>query len=131
MKLEILKKLSTIKADVPGRGSMIHFIVNIAQKRSPEMLTLSDGWKAIWAVGGEITLRDLERDAKRLVSLVDKARNELNNGVPIVLRDGGENMSKPLKIRLERFISSVEPKLIELQIVKSQAQSEVVNLAQR
>lgn len=130
MRLEVLKKLAAIKADGADRGSIVHFVANLASQRAPELLSLADSWTALWATG-EITLRDLERDLKRINSLVDKARSELKNGIPIVLSEGGENMAQPLKKRLERFVSLAEPRLKEISSLKSETEAGVIAMSQR
>jgi dishevelled associated activator of morphogenesis len=129
VKVDVLKKLMTIKAEGADRGTLVHFIANIALNRAPELLIFSDDWTAAWA-SSEITLKDLENDIKRLGQQRDRVQNELSNGHGVVLKEAGEAMAKPLKSRLDWFLCESEKQLKETQELKAKAQSDVMRLVE-
>lgn len=126
MKLDIFGKLSTLKANTASQGTLLHLIVQLAEKRATTtcslVLSLSSNWLAIFAAS-EISWKQLQGDIAQLQQQVTRLTNELamlkpaceNVGLDFKKEDLIGESVKPLHHRLETFLSTAKPRLAQLQ----------------
>lgn len=122
MRLDIFGKLSTMKANAAAQGSLLHVIAQLGERHCAEALTLSSHWVAVYAAA-EVPWRQLSGDVAQLAQQVNRLANELaqlrdgpdNVGLDQQKEDGRGPVVAPLRRRLQTFLDSARPRLLDVQ----------------
>lgn len=131
VKIDVLNKLSTIKGNLADQGTVLHFIArHIYNKYGDELVSFADGWTAAWATG-EVSMKDLDRDLKRLETQVETMKNELKVGVPMVRKDSGEEAATTLQSMIQGFLDEAEPRLQDMRMIKDDTKVRISELASK
>jgi hypothetical protein len=124
VRLDIFAKLSTLKANNPSQGTLLHVIAQLAEKRPMyhDVLAVSNHWLAIFAAS-EISWKQLLGDIAQLNQQVVRVQNEFkqikngceNAGLDGVKEDINGATVQPLHHRLNGFLSLANPQLSLIQ----------------
>lgn len=111
VKLEVLKKLTTIKANEAKNGSVMHFIANLVERNAPALIKYSEDWISMWAACA-ISQKQLEVDLTQLKKQLDQTQMELKKARDVCGNsDADTYIYTPLIQRLEVFLQTSTPKL--------------------
>lgn len=47
--MDTFEKVAVMKASTPTKGSLLTFLVQLAETEAPDLLQFSADWKAVWA----------------------------------------------------------------------------------
>lgn len=132
VKFETFNKLTTVKAGVPSKGTLMNFVGHMAEKYAPGLLNLSDDWTSIWAAA-EISLKQLNTEINQLGSQVNKLNNVFvgikdtkeNIGLDGKLEDAKGHCTNPLWKRLDGFLNVAKPRLGKIKAQYSSIEAEL------
>jgi hypothetical protein len=94
--------------------TVLHFLAMQAEQSAPDVLTIASNWENVW-LAAETPFQQMESDIKQLDVQLQKIRDEIKVGVPIVREEAGEAAAEPLKQRLTNFLQKAEPRMSNLQ----------------
>ena len=68
--------------------TVLHFLALQADQIVPEMLEISSTWENVW-IASEISFAQMENDIKQLDLQLQKIRDELKIGIPLIKEEAG------------------------------------------
>lgn len=111
VKIDVLKKLSNLKANSPLYGSLMNFVAHEAATHVPQIAKFSEDWNYFW-LASELSLSQLDVEAKQAEREVEKVKSEYK----VASRTGAENdlVEKALYTRCKTFLSVAESRMAEI-----------------
>ena len=140
VKIDVLFKLSAVKGNPPplacapplplGGLNLINFIATQAEANDKELLTLSDGWTAMWAAS-DLSIKQIEREINSLKGSLNQVKTELKTNLSKIREQGGQTMAQPLETHFVPFVADGEVKLAALHTLVQQVTKHMNQVAAR
>eukprot|EP01034_Spumella_vulgaris_P021864 gene21864-27939_t len=132
VKLDTFLKLTALKAGTSKDGTLMNYLGLLAERHSPELMNMSEGWIGIWAAA-ELSLTQITNDIKQLDIQVNKMNAEFirikdtkeNIGLDGVLEDARGHCTNPLYRRLDHFLHDAKARLNGIRVQHKEAESSV------